>query len=498
MADKGSKPNWLILAREFMALQESKGMKIKEFALLHCLNENSARRGISQAIKLIRSGNSDQDNFDHIAESAMTGEISAGDQELKKRGRKPKASTPEKAAPAGEKPKRGRPAKAVTHDSTRGRGGDQNGGKGVPQRDQKNDHGKKGKPALKVITGEVITLPKNKGGAPVGNDNGLLNGKKKKIKPEDVAKAIEEMKKLELPEGWQNSLPANLVQDIIAHLNLVLRAREKASAWLVKEIMELEINPEPIPLPGDSVIPPTPPHFKWLKMLTDTGYSITDLTRTITQTLMQIQKEARDAANHRMKLEQHQQKLQHERENHQLKMYGKMRGGVIREAFQMLEGNNGSAIKAAQFLEDKGIKLPFTLEKMLEVELAREKDKVDESGGISDEELDNYVAQEEAKRAGHHVWLAEKRKVIAEIVDMHGYGDIDADGVRRSDEIQAAFQPGEEVDESATADMYGDGELDTADELPPEEEDAALWTGEGQFSDDDEPDETIDDFEADE
>jgi hypothetical protein len=62
MADKSGKTDWQEHARRFKELQESQGMKIKEYAALNGLNENSARRAINQVIKSLENG--DQNKSD--------------------------------------------------------------------------------------------------------------------------------------------------------------------------------------------------------------------------------------------------------------------------------------------------------------------------------------------------------------------------------------------------------------------------------------------------
>jgi DNA-binding transcriptional MerR regulator len=236
-----------------------------------------------------------------------------------------------------------------------------------------------------------------------------------------------------------------MMVNLLAHENLIRRALDKSLRRLTREMLENQANP-PV-LESDSAdgitILPTPAEFKMLKMLNDTGYSLANISSTVSQLRARIEKEARDKELHAQKTEQHIQKTRQAEEAHQLRMYGKMKGEVLADAFALLQGDNGSAQKAAMFLEMRGITVPDTIRRLLDIEMEQERNKVDESTGITAEELDAYVAAAEAKRAGHHEWLANKRQIVAAIVDEHGYGDLDEDGVRRSDEIQAPFQPGE-------------------------------------------------------
>lgn len=491
-----------------MRLQASKGMKIKEFAQLRGLNENSARRAIAKAIKEIEAGKSDHNKSDHNSTPDKNNKNKSDQVITKKRGRPRKADKEPEAAPSGDSDGEGPGADGDAHAPQDAPDCDQKGGdtpsqsrkKRVQKGDQKSDHKK---PDLKVITGEVIHLEKKKPGAKPGNQNALTTGKKKRIKPEDVKAACALLRSLDLPEGWENSIHAISLNHLAAHLNLILRARDKSVERLVKEELEQNLQQElnlP-PEPGDTVAQLTPPEFKLLKMLTDTGYSMTDISRTMSQLAQAIKKDARDAEIHAQKVEAHKAKMEQQREAHQLRLYGKMKGKLIAEANAILaEGQEGAALRAAQLLETNGVELPDTLRKLLDLEMQRERDKIDETGGMTPEELDAYVAAAEAKRAGHHEWLAKQRQEIAAVVDEHGYGDFDDDGVRRSDEIQAKFMPGEEIDLDATGDLYGDGDgpglapAEPGTEEVPENESADLWEGEGEFPEEDEPDETINDF----
>lgn len=515
MADKGDKPDWGSLAREFLLLQESKGMKIKEFAALRGLNENSARRGINQAAKLIREEKPDQINSDQKVKKASKKEINKSEVITKKRGRPRNGDANGEAAPAassGENDAGEGDSDGLAHASQGAPKRDQKGAGSPPQRgknrDQKTDHKKSEKPTLKVITGEVIPLKKNKGGAKPGNENALTTGRKRKIKNEDVEAAMADMKAFDLPDKWQDTIQTKLIEDLMAHYHLTVRARDKSMLRLLREEMEAaeeEAHPSPRDPDEPRVVQMTPPEFKMLKMLSDTGYTLTDILRTTSQILAHISKEERDNLAARIKKETHDAKLRQQEEAHQLKLYGKMKGSLIAQAFLIMEdGEENPARRAAQLLETNGVELPSTIKRLLELELAREKDKIDETGGMTPEEIDAYVAEAEGKRTGHHEWLAQKRQIVAAIVDEHGYGDIDADGVRRSDEIQAIFQPGEEIDLDATGDLYGDAEpsphvpVDELDvDVVPEEEDAALWAGEGNFTeeeDEEDVDETIEHF----
>lgn len=485
MADKSGKTDWQEHARRFKELQESQGMKIKEYAALNGLNENSARRAINQVIKSLENG--DQNKSDQ----------KKSDQKVERRGRPKKEA---KAAPAvtfGLKPGargEGKRTSSNAPKDTRDHGNDS------PLNRKKSDHnsGKK-KPDLTVVMGEVIELPKGKRGARKGSQNALTTGTKKTITDEDVDAALRELTTMTLPEDFIDSAEARMMVNLLAHENLIRRALDKSLRRLTREMLENQANP-PV-LESDSTdgitILPTPAEFKMLKMLNDTGYSLANISSTVSQLRARIEKEARDKELHAQKTEQHIQKTRQAEEAHQLRMYGKMKGEVLADAFALLQGDSGSAQKAAMFLEMRGITVPDTIRRLLDIEMEQERNKVDESTGITAEELDAYVAAAEAKRAGHHEWLANKRQIVAAIVDEHGYGDLDEDGVRRSDEIQAPFQPGEEIDYSATADMYNDapvpsGGSDEGSELTPEAEDAELWQGESHFSDDDdEPDEEI-------
>lgn len=312
------------------------------------------------------------------------------------------------------------------------------------------------------------------------------------------------MKQFSLADNWQDSLESLLINDLMIHYNLTKRARDKSLLRLLKEEEQARLDEDNPPPPKDgetSGFPPTPAEFKQLKMLTETGYTLTDISRTVSAVMGRIAKESRDKVLHHEKINANAAKLRQAEEAHQLRMYGKMGGNVIAEAFSLMQGEDGSAIKSAQYLEERGIALPDSLRRLLDIEIESERNKVDETTGMSNEELDAYVAAEEAKRAGHHEWLASRRAENARLVDEFGYGDIDEDGARRSGEIQAPFEAGEEIDLDATADLYADGtnmvintESD-AEELTPEEEDDALWKGEGQFNEEEEePDEEIADF----
>ncbi|MCZ4061187.1 hypothetical protein O3W44_21910 [Pantoea sp. LMR881] len=64
-------------------------------------------------------------------------------------------------------------------------------------------------------------------------------------------------------------------------------------------------------------------------------------------------------------------------------------------------------------------------------------------------------------QAGKEDFLADRRALVASIVDGNGYGDLDSEGQGREGEfIGADFEDDEEFDLDATSDMYGEDDED--------------------------------------
>ncbi|HBM2815655.1 TPA: hypothetical protein LU109_003565 [Enterobacter hormaechei subsp. xiangfangensis] len=476
--DKG-KPDWEKHALQFMELQASKGMRIKEYAELHGLKENTARRAINEVIKRLKN-KSDQNT--------------------------------DQTEPPAPKKGRGRPRKSPpTTDTEQAAGGPthqpgsasacDDGGEGAsdrvvqfPQKNKKSDQKRK------VITGEVI---KNPVGAPKGNQNRLANGKNTRPVREDVEEAFRKMTETGSIEFTDEVIQKSLFMTGYAHLELMKRARDKS----MRRILARELDEEDAPPREDGdgpVIVPVPPEFQMSKLLTEANYAITDQMRTLSGMIVQANKEVRDQEAHAAKMEAHKQNMRHKEEAHVLKTYGKGKNKDMTEAFLILERKDGGAIAASKFLEERGLKIPALIGKMVELEIKALAEAVDDSSGMTNEELDAYVAQEEAKRAGHHQWLADRQKDLIELIDKGGYGDFDADGNRRSDEMQARFQDDEEEDPTATADLYGEEKglagdaAGDGEPVPIEQEDSSLWRGADNFHDEeeDDADESIEDWQG--
>ncbi|MCL1031416.1 hypothetical protein [Serratia silvae] len=91
------------------------------------------------------------------------------------------------------------------------------------------------------------------------------------------------------------------------------------------------------------------------------------------------------------------------------------------------------------------------------IEAARPPEVDDEESTVDQDQLDEEARQHQAMRDGKEAFIAERRALVAKIVDDGNYGDIDADGDGREGEfIGAEYESEEEFDNDLTEEeLYG-------------------------------------------
>ncbi len=93
------------------------------------------------------------------------------------------------------------------------------------------------------------------------------------------------------------------------------------------------------------------------------------------------------------------------------------------------------------------------------IEATKPPEPDDNTSTVDDEQIDAEARKHKAMREGKEEFIAERRAMVAQIVDEGSYGDIDADGDGREGEfISSEFESDEEFDDELTdEELYGPG-----------------------------------------
>lgn len=247
---------------------------------------------------------------------------------------------------------------------------------------------------------------------PKGNERRVKTGKYTAPRNIDLNEAKSILANGNVPSDY-------LVMRLLAHLNVLERAREKAIAYYE----EYEADEDE-----------TDPAVKLTGLLLSTAPAISDLTRTIAQIQQGSSKEIRDQQKHDEKRSEPE---------------------IVKEAYALRKKHDWTATETAEYIEANGAKIPTFLAKMVDHELKQPPANNDD-GPASIEDLDQQAREARLIREEiQEQELEEKRQQITQIVDSGGFGDVDRDGVVSGFEL-AEFDDDEEPDEELNRQLYGD------------------------------------------
>lgn len=136
---------------------------------------------------------------------------------------------------------------------------------------------------------------------------------------------------------------------------------------------------------------------------------------------------------------------------------------MISRAYQLREEKDWDLLQTAEYIERHGIKLPESLSRRLENELKNAEPPVDETGAVTEDQLDQDARKFREQQATSAAFVEERRAAVAALVDGGGFGDVQADGESRAGETAGEGNLKGNFDYMATAELYGDD-----DDLPPE------------------------------
>jgi len=138
-------------------------------------------------------------------------------------------------------------------------------------------------------------------------------------------------------------------------------------------------------------------------------------------------------------------------------------GEVISRAYQLREEKDWDFLETAEYIERHVIKLPESLSRRLENELKNAEPPVDDSGAVTEDELDRDARKFREQQATSAAFVEERRAAVAALVDGGGFGDVQADGENRAGETAGEGNLSGNFDFMATAELYGDD-----DDIPPD------------------------------
>ncbi len=411
-----SKVNWDDHRRAFIEQKAENGITVKEYCEFYGLPFNTARRELNGKALAAMSDQSGDHNHDHSGDHAsdhQNDHARKDDLTIRRNGRKLRHS----AALEGVL---------------------------EPRADAAPQHGGKKKPnashAKKIINGGDQSdgrpkhTPKPRGeGKPFdeGHETRLVANRRGYPRPQDYEAALEV-----LGEGLEASAMTVLF-DSLAHMDLLKRTTARAV-----ELFELEAdNMANGKKKGDDDDGGGPhPILKMTKLMIEVGYLVNDHASRVAAIAGSTDKNRRDNEKHAL--------------THNA-------GEVISRAYQLREEEDWDLLQTAEYIERHGIKLPESLSRRLENELKNAEPPVDESGQVSDAQLDKEAREYRQQQATSAAFVETRRAEVAALVDKGGFGDVQADGELRAGETAGEANLGGNFDYAATADLYDD-------DIPPE------------------------------
>ncbi|MDT0178160.1 hypothetical protein Q9R34_19230 [Enterobacter sp. BRE11] len=416
-----SKVNWDEHRRAFVLQKAESGITVKEYCEYYGLPFNTARRELNgKALAAMRDQAGDH-NHDHSGDHASDHQNDHGphgDLIIRRNGRKTKHSAAlegvlEPRDDAAAQPGAGKKANAA--------------------------HAKKIRNAGEQEAGRPQHTPKPRGeGKPFeeAHETKLVANRRGYPRPQDYEAALEV-----LGEGVEASA-ATALYDSLAHMQLLKRTTERAVALFEQEALNMANGKKKDDDDGGGGGPH--PILKMTKLMIEVGYLVNDHATRVASIASGTDKNRRENEKHA---------LTHNAAD------------VISQAYALRDEHDWDLLQTAEYIEQRGIKLPESLAKRLDNELKNAEPSVDDSTQISEEELDREARQYRENKAGQEADVAERRRAVAELVDSGNYGDHTVTGERRDGESDVDYSNAD-IDFSATSDLYGEDLPDEIAVLP--------------------------------
>jgi len=412
-----SKVNWDEHRRAFIEQKAESGITVKEYCEYYDLPFNTARRELNGKALAAMGDQSGDHNHDHSGDHAsdhQNDHTRKDDLTIRRNGRKLRHSAalegvlePRADAapqPGGKKKPNASHAKKIIND------GDQSDGRPKHTAKPRGE----GKPFEE------------------GHETKLVANRRAYPRPQDYEAALEV-----LGEGLEASAMTALF-DSLAHMDMLKRTTARAV-----ELFELEAdNMASGKKKGEEDDGGGGPHpiLKMTKLMIEVGYLVNDHATRVAAIAGSTDKNRRDNEKHAL--------------THNA-------GEVISRAYQLREAEDWDLLQTAEYIERHGIKLPESLSRRLENELKNAEPPVDESGQVSEAELELEAQEYRRQQAASAAFVETRRAEVAALVDKGGFGDVQADGELRAGETAGEANLSGNFDYAATADLYDD-------DIPPE------------------------------
>ncbi|HFF9481069.1 TPA: hypothetical protein ACGFA2_004515 [Serratia marcescens] len=398
----------------FAALQNERGITVKEYAEAHGLNANTARRELKKKAadkatptpkkqskksppkKVTRSDQTRDHPRDHLSGSSNDHMITPPPKGRKTRVTSGRASFS---------------AESADHKRSR----------------TTRDHGSDKMITFPAANGvddtALFHVPRARGGRRFGhmNEDCIIHGRYASPRPQDVEETLEEMR----DPNFLNTLEARSIAIVYSHLKLMERARNRSLDRLEEEVEGYKKDE------GG-----THPEHKALQMLLNASVGIGETAKSMSALRSVMLKSRRDEEAHSIKMETL---------------------NLISLAYEQQREHGWNYQETAEFIESNGGVVPPHLMQQARIEATRPPEPDDETSTVDDEQIDAEARKHKAMRDGKAQFIAERRAIVAQIVDEGKYGDIDANGEGREGEfVSSEFESEEEFDDDLTDDeLYG-------------------------------------------
>jgi len=368
-----SKVNWDDHRKAFIEQKAQSGITAKEYCEHYGLLYNTARRELNgKALAAI--GDHNHDHSDDHASDHQNDHTRKEDLIIRRNGRKlrhsaaleemlePREETAEQTD-AKKKPNASHAKKIIS-------AGDQHSGR--PKH---------------------IAKPRGEGKPfEEGNETKLVANRRGNPRPQDYESAL----KL-LGEGVEACARSVLI-DSMAHMDLLKRTMARAIELFELEADNLESGRNKDGEGGGG------PHpiLKMIKLMIEVGYLINDHATRVASIASGTDKNRRD------------------NEKHVLTHYA---GEVISCAYELREEKDWDLLQTAEYIERHGITLPESLSRRLENELKNAEPPLDETGAVTEDELDQDARKFREQQATSVAFVEARRAEVAALVDISGFGD---------------------------------------------------------------------------
>lgn len=400
----------------FTALQNERGITVKEYAEAHGLNANTARRELKK-----KTADQSQPAPKNKPKKAPAGKASKGDHKRDRSSDHPIGNESDHVITAPNNTRRTRTssgdarfsAEAADHKRSR------------KVRDHASDKKITFPAANGVDDAALLHVPKARGGRRFGhmNEECIIHGRYATPRPQDVEDTLEEMR----DPDFINTLEARSIAMVYSHLKLMERARNRSLDQLDEEADGFK------PDEGG-----THPVHKTLQMLLNVSVGIGETAKSMSALRSVMLKSRREEEAHSIKMETL---------------------NLIAVAYEQQKEHDWSYQETAEFIEANGGIVPPHLMQQARIEATKPPEPDDNTSTVDDEQIDAEARKHKAMREGKEEFIAERRAMVAQIVDEGSYGDIDADGDGREGEfISSEFESHEEFDDELTdEELYGPG-----------------------------------------